>query len=88
MDGLQGTGVYEDFSKNAGMLLEHTDELISRASIEITPEFDVKTVAFPSKKNLEIAGHRTPPSDFNANSLQRNAFSRQSPFRSLVQTQA
>jgi hypothetical protein len=43
------------------MILEHTDELTGRGSIEITLELDMQTVAFLSKRNLEIAGHRTPP---------------------------
>jgi len=61
VDGLEGTGVNENSSNNAGMILEHTDELTGRGSIEITLELDMKTIAFFSKRNLEIAGHRTPP---------------------------
>jgi hypothetical protein len=72
MDILERTGVYENFPKNAQMILEHTDELIGRASVEITLQLDMKTFAFPSKKNLKIAGRRTPPSDFNAKILQRD----------------
>ena len=54
MDGLEETGVNENFSKQAGMTLEHTDELIGRGSIEITLELDMKTIAFFRREILKL----------------------------------